>query len=314
MTPAPEPGHPRLRALIGRACAAAAAQPALPRIGIVWPCDASAMRAAADIAAAGLAQPVLIGPLLRIRGAAKAAGLDAGQFEIATSQDDEAQAARTAANLARDGYVGALMKGSLHTDALMGAVVARESGLRGARRIGHAFVFDLPRYPKLLALADCVVNIAPDLPTKHDIVFHAAALLRTLGIAQPKVGVLAAVETVNAAIPATLDARALVRSSAEGRFGPLLLEGPFGFDNAWSAEAARTKGLNSQVAGDADLMIVPDLNAGNILYKSFVYAAGGDCAGLVLGAKVPVVLTSRADSALARLASAALAVLATAGN
>jgi phosphate acetyltransferase/phosphate butyryltransferase len=205
------------------------------------------------------------------------------------------------------------MKGSLHTDELMAAVVARDTGLRGTRRISHAFVFDLPRYPKLLALADCVVNIAPDLKTKHDILANALDLLRALGTPAPKVGIVAAVETVNPAIPATVDAQALVAQAAEGAFGDATVEGPFGFDNAFSAEAARIKGLKSAVAGHADLLLMPDLNAGNMLYKSFVYAAGADCAGLVLGARVPVVLTSRADSLQARLASAALAVLAGGG-
>ena len=199
------------------------------------------------------------------------------------------------------------MKGSLHTDELMAAVVAREAGLRGDKRITHAFVFDLPRYHKLLALADCVVNIAPRLEVKRDILTNALGLLRALGVQQPKVGIVAAVETVNPHIPATLDAQTLCGED----WGDAIVEGPFGFDNAISAEAARIKGLKSRVAGDPDLLLLPDLNAANILYKSFVYIGGGECAGLVLGAKVPVVLTSRADSVLARLASVALAVLAT---
>jgi phosphate acetyltransferase/phosphate butyryltransferase len=206
--------------------------------------------------------------------------------------------------------VQALMKGSLHTDELMSAVVNKDTGLRGTTRISHAFVFDLPRYPKLLALADCVVNIAPDLKTKKDIVGNAIALLRQLGIANPKVGIVTAVETVNPAIAATLDAQALVQMAHEGAWPGAIVEGPMGFDNAISAEAARIKKMNSQVAGDADLLIMPDLNAGNMLYKSFNYIGGGDCAGLVLGAAVPIVLTSRADSLQSRLASVALAVLA----
>jgi phosphate acetyltransferase/phosphate butyryltransferase len=192
----------------------------------------------------------------------------------------------------------------------MSAVVNKDTGLRGTTRISHAFVFDLPRYPKLLALADCVVNIAPDLKTKKDIVSNAIALLRQLGIASPKVGIVTAVETVNPAIAATLDAQALVQMAHEGAWPGAIVEGPMGFDNAISAEAARIKKMNSQVAGDADLLIMPDLNAGNMLYKSFNYIGGGDCAGLVLGAAVPIVLTSRADSLQSRLASVALAVLA----
>ena len=220
-----------------------------------------------------------------------------------------ADAARRACALARSGTEQVLMKGSLHTDDLMGAVVNKDAGLRGSTRISHAFVFDLPRYPKLLALADCVVNIAPDLKTKKDILGNAVALLQALGIAHPKVGIVTAVETVNPAIAATLDARDLVAMAQAGAWPGAIVEGPLGFDNAISAEAARIKKMDSQVAGDADLLVVPDLNAGNMLYKSFNYIGGGDCAGLVLGAAVPIVLTSRADSLQSRLASVALAVL-----
>ena len=203
------------------------------------------------------------------------------------------------------------MKGSLHTDELMSAVIHKSTGLRGTRRISHAFVFDLPRYPKLLALADCVVNISPHVPAKRDILSNAIDLLRRLGVVRPKVGIVAAVETVNPAIQATMDAQTLVDLAREHHeWGDAIVEGPLGFDNAVSAEAARTKGIESQVAGDADLLLVPDLNAGNLLYKSFVYIGGGECAGLVLGARVPIVLTSRADSLTARMASVALAVIA----
>jgi phosphate acetyltransferase len=189
-------------------------------------------------------------------------------------------------------------------------VVHRDTGLRGATRISHAFVFDLPRYHKLLALADCVVNIAPDLRTKRDILSNAVGLLQRIGVARPKVAIVAAVETVNPSIPATLDAQALVALAHDGAWPGAVVEGPFGFDNAISAEAARTKKMDSAVAGDADLLLMPDLNAGNMLYKSFNYIGGGDCAGLVLGARVPIVLTSRADSLQSRIASVALAVLA----
>ena len=192
------------------------------------------------------------------------------------------------------------MKGSLHTDELMSAVIHKGTGLRGSTRISHAFVFDLPRYPKLLALADWVVNISPHVPAKRDILTNAIGLLRTLGVVRPKVGIVAAVETVNPAIQATLDAQTLVELAREHQeWGDAIVEGPLGFDNA-----------ASQVAGDADLLLVPDLNAGNMLYKSFVYIGGGECAGLVLGARVPIVLTSRADSLQARIASVALATIA----
>ncbi len=303
--------HPRLRALVDRARAHSASTAEAPRIGLVYACDALALNAAAGIAREGIARPVLIGPRARIERAADAAEVDAKDFELIETIDAAPEAAVKAVALARDGTVAALMKGSLHTDELMSAIVSKSAGLRTDRRISHAFLFDLPRYHKLLALADCVVNIAPDLKTKQHIVANAVELLQRLGIETPKVAIVTAIETVNPAIPATLDAEALVKlSRSEGAWPGAVVEGPFGFDNAFSAEAARIKKIDSQVAGDADLMLMPDLNAGNMLYKSFNYAGGGDCAGLVLGARVPVVLTSRADSLQARIASVALAVLA----
>ena len=305
---APAHDHPRLAALVARARATAAVAPR--RIALVYPCDAAALGAAARIADEALAIPVLVGPAADIAEAARAAGVALDRFEHVDTEPGPHCAARVATGLAREGAVGALMKGSLHTDELMSAIVDREAGLRGTRRISHLFLFDLPRYPKLLGLADCVVNIAPDVKTKRDILGNAVDLLQRLGVARPKVGILAAVESVNPAIPATLDARALVEMAREGAWPGATVEGPFGFDNAISAEAARIKKIASQVSGDPDLLLVPDLNAGNMLYKSFNYVGGGECAGLVLGARVPVVLTSRADSLIARIASVALAVLA----
>lgn len=303
------PAHPRLTALLARARERAAGA-AAPAVGLVHPCDALALDAAVRMQAAGFARAVLIGSSAGIARAAEASGIDLRQFEIVATGDSPAEAALRATALAREGAVSALMKGSLHTDELMSAVVNKTTGLRGDTRISHAFVFDLPRYPKLLALADCVVNIAPDLKTKRDILGNALRLLKALGITEPKVGIVAAVETVNPAIPATVDAQALVELSRQGEWPGAIVEGPFGFDNAISAEAARIKKIDSQVSGDADLLLMPDLNAGNMLYKSFNYIGGGDCAGLVLGARVPIVLTSRADSLQSRLASVALAVLA----
>jgi phosphate acetyltransferase len=254
---------------------------------------------------------VLIGDYERIVRAAVAAEVDVSAFEIESAPGDPHAAAERAVEMVHAKAVSALMKGSLHTDELMSAVVRKGTGLRGERRISHAFVFDLPRYPKLLALADCVVNIAPHAPAKRDILANAIDLLRVLGVACPKVAIIAAVETINPAIQATLDAQTLVTLSREHReWGDAVVEGPLGFDNAVSAEAARTKGIASLVAGDADLLLVPDLNAGNMLYKSFVYLGGGECAGIVLGARVPIVLTSRADSLVARISSVALAMLA----
>lgn len=306
-TPDVQATHPRLDRLVAQAIARAGSTPAA--LAMVYPCDALAMGAAARILDSGLARPVLIGPADLIAQAAAQAGVDAHRFEVVDTGAHSPDAALHATKLARSGEVSALMKGSLHTDELMSAVVNKVSGLRGSTRISHAFVFDLPRYPKLLALADCVVNIAPDLKTKKDILGNAVALLQALGIVQPKVGIVTAVETVNPAIAATLDARDLVEMAHAGAWPGAIVEGPLGFDNAISAEAARIKKIQSQVAGDADLLVVPDLNAGNMLYKSFNYIGGGDCAGLVLGATVPIVLTSRADSLQSRLASVALAVL-----
>ncbi len=305
----PPPAHPLLAALVARAGERAAAHGA-PRVGIVYPCDAFALDAAARVLEAGIATPVLIGPRAGIARAAGAAAVELQRFEIVDTGAAPAEAALHATTLVRAGALQALMKGSLHTDELMAAMVDRASGLRGATRISHAFLFDLPRYHKLLALADCVVNITPHLPAKRDILTNAIRLLQDLGIAQPKVAIVAAVETVNPAIPATLDARALVELSRGGEWPGAIVDGPFGFDIAISAEAARIKQIASPVPGHADLLLMPDLNAGNMLYKSFNYIGGGDSAGLVLGATVPVVLTSRADSLPSRIASVALAVLA----
>ncbi len=307
--------HPRLHALVQRAtqrATALAQEQGLPVVALVCPSDALSLHSALDMHHAGLARPLLIGPREAILRSAEQAGLPAiaaGLFDIVDVPGTAGDAARQACHLVRSGAASVLMKGSLHSDELMSAVVHKSQGLHGQTRFSHAFVFDLPRYHKLLALADCVVNIAPHLRTKTDIVGNAVAMLQRLGVAHPKVAVVAAVETVKAKIPATEDAQALVEMAAAGRWPNASVEGPFGFDNAFSAQAARIKGLHSKVAGDADLLIMPELNAGNMLYKSFVYVGGGDCAGLVLGGRAPVVLTSRADSALSRLASVALAVL-----
>ncbi len=297
--------HPRLEALVEKA----RRQGADRAIGLVYPCDRLALEAACRMQADGIAKPVLIGPRAAIEAAAATHGFDISAMRCIDVAEPPIESARRACAMARAGELAALMKGSLHTDELMSAVVDREHGLRGTTRISHAFVFDLPRYPKLLAVADCVVNIAPALAVKRDIIGNAITMLQRLGIARPKVGIVAAVETVNPSIPATLDARDLVEAARAGAWPGAIVEGPFGFDNVISSEAARIKHIESQVSGDADLLVVPDLNAGNMLYKSFVYIGGGDCAGLVLGARVPIVLTSRADSALARIASVALAVL-----
>ena len=300
--------HPRLRVLIDQARARARNGP--ETLGVVQPCDPLVLQAAACILDEGVARPVLVGDPNLIARAADAAGVDENDFEIIPTEPQPAAAARTATMLARDGELRALMKGSLHTDELMAAVVDKANGLRGDGRISHVFLFDLPRYHKLLGLSDCVVNISPSLEVKHDILSNAIALLRRLELDHPKVAIIAAVETLNPAIPATVDAQELVRLGRAGRWPGAIVEGSLGFDNAFSVEAARAKHIDSRCAGDFDLMLVPDLNAGNLLYKSFIYVGGGECAGLVVGARVPVVLTSRADSLTSRLASVALAVVA----
>ncbi|MBU6223486.1 MAG: bifunctional enoyl-CoA hydratase/phosphate acetyltransferase [Burkholderiales bacterium] len=299
--------HPRLLDLMMKARASALGKE--HALALVYPCDRLAMDAAQHMRASGMVRPVLIGPRQLIEQAADQASVDWSHFELIDTGTLPQDAARQATTLARNQNVQSIMKGSLHTDELMSAVVNKETGLRTNCRISHTFLFDLPQCHKLLALTDCVVNISPDLRAKQDILTNAVGFLQKLGIAEPKVGIVAAVETVNPAIVATLDAKALVDMSRAGSWPGALVEGPLGFDNAISAQAARIKKIESKLAGDADLLLMPDLNAGNMLYKSLIYIGGADCAGLVLGASVPIVLTSRADSLQSRLASVALAVL-----
>ena len=293
--------HPRLTALIE---VLHDAPPAVT--AVVYPADATVVEAALVAARLGIIEPVFYGPV-GVQALLIAAGASSTQIRWVDTGDFPREAARVAVADAAAGRVALLMKGSLHTDELLGAILARDSGLRGSGRLTHTFVFDLPRYHKLLAVTDAVVNIAPDLQTKTESLIHAIDLMRHVGVAAPKVAVLAAVETVQESIPATLDAQTLAQWGASGRFGNAIIAGPFGFDNAISKRAAATKGIVSAVAGDPDILLVPDLNAGNILYKSFVYIGGGECAGVVQGARVPVILTSRADSLFSRVASCALA-------
>lgn len=287
---------------------------ASPRVAFVHPCDALAIRSAYALLQSGVATPVLVGPRSGILRSGLEAGVNTDDFECVHTSGAAIDSAWRAIALAREGAVSVLMKGSLHTDELMSAVVHRDAGLRMETRISHVSVFELPSYHKLLALTDCGVNIAPDLRVKREIITNAVRLLKALGIVHPKVAILAAVETVNPAIPATMDAAALVEMARDGVWPGAIIEGPLGFDNAISAEAARVKAINSQVSGDVDLLVVPDLNTGNFLYKSFSYVGGGACAALVVGARVPIVVTSRADSIRARIASIAVAVLAAAAD
>lgn len=301
---------PLLDALVSRARRVAAG----PRVALVHPCDALAIRSAYALGQSGVATPILVGPRSGILQAGLEAGVNTDDFECVHTSGAPIESAWRAIALAREGEVSVLMKGSLHTDELMSAVVHRDAGLRMETRISHVSVFELPSYHKLLALTDCGVNIAPDLRVKREIITNALRLLKALGIAHPKVAILAAVETVNPAIPATMDAATLMEMARDGMWPGAIIEGPLGFDNAISAEAAQVKAIKSQVSGDVDLLVVPDLNTGNLLYKSFSYVGGGACAALVVGARVPIVVTSRADSTRARIASVAVAVLAAAAG
>ncbi|PZU91219.1 MAG: enoyl-CoA hydratase [Chelatococcus sp.] len=285
----------------------AKALPAL-RVAIVHPCSPEAILAAVEIRDEGLLEPLLVGPEAKIRAAAEQAGVSLDGIPIEAVEHSHAAACR-AVELAVCGKVAALMKGSLHTDELLGAVVAPGSGLRTDRRISHVYAMDVPAYAKPLVVTDAAINIQPTLDQKRDICQNAIDMLHTLGIAQPLVAVLAAVETVNAKMPSTLDAAALTVMAARGQIRGALVDGPLAFDNAISVEAAHTKGIVSPVAGQADILLVPDLEAGNMLAKQLIYFGGADAAGLVLGARVPIILTSRSDSLRTRVASAALAKL-----
>jgi phosphotransacetylase len=275
---------------------------------VAHPCEATALAGALDAAAQGLIAPILVGPVSRIQQVAAASGLDLGSARLVDAPHSHAAAAK-AVELVRTGEAELLMKGSLHTDELLGAVVARETGLRTGRRLSHVFLMDVPTYHKVLLVTDAAINIAPTLEDKVDICQNAIDLAAALGVARPKVAILAAVETVTSKMPATLDAAALCMMSLRGQIKGGVLDGPLAFDNAISAEAAKTKGIRSEVAGDPDILLAPDLEAGNILAKQLTFLANADSAGLVVGARVPVILTSRADSVRARIASCAVAML-----
>ena len=272
---------------------------------IVHPCDRDSLLGAIEAARRGIIEPVLVGPEAKIRAAAEAANVDLAPYRIVGVEHSHAAAARAVA-MAHNGEVAALMKGSLHTDELMAAVVARDGGLRTARRISHVFLLDVPSYPRLLLVTDAAVNVAPDVLTKADILQNAFDLAHAIGIAEPKAAVLAAVETVNPAMASTVDAAMLCKMVDRGQITGGLVDGPLAFDNAISEEAVRIKGIVSLVAGKADILLAPDLEAGNMVAKQLQYLAGADSAGIVLGARVPIVLTSRADSVRNRLASAAV--------
>jgi phosphotransacetylase len=281
--------------------------PAIPT-AVAHPCDESSLRGAVEAAEAGIIAPLLVGPAERIRAVAEKAGLNIAPYDIvdvAHSHD----AAAEAVNLVRTGRAELLMKGSLHTDELMTEVMKRDTGLRTGRRVSHAFIMDVPTYPKPLIITDAAINIQPTLEDKIDIVQNAIDLVRALGIEQPKVAILSAVETVSPKIPSTIEAAALCKMAQRGQITGGLLEGPLALDNAISPEAARIKGITSPVAGHADILVVPDLEAGNMLAKNLTFLSNADAAGIVLGARVPIILTSRADSVMTRMASCAVAAL-----
>jgi phosphotransacetylase/acyl dehydratase len=278
------------------------------RTAVVWPCDEVSLGGAVQAFNDKLIIPVLVGSEAKIRSLARTMELDLATVQIVDC-DDSRPAAFRAVELARKGEVQMLMKGSLHTDELMSAVVSREGGMRTGRRISHVFALDVPSYHKTLFVTDAAVNIQPDLETKIDILQNAIDMMLTLEILNPKVAILSAVESVNPAIPSTLDAAALCKMVDRGQITGAIVDGPLAFDNAISSDAARIKKIKSRVAGDPDLLMVPNLEAGNILFKELQYLAGALAAGVVVGAKVPIVLTSRADGELARMASCALGVL-----
>jgi phosphate acetyltransferase len=281
---------------------------AVARAIVAHPCDETSLRGAIEAANAGLISPTLVGPAAKINRVAQEHQIDIGGFVVIDAAHSDAAAAK-GVELIRAGEGELLMKGSLHTDELMRAVTAANTGLRTARRISHVFVMDVPTHAETLFITDAAVNIFPDLDAKRDIVQNAVDLFTAVGLGKPRVAILSAVETVTSKIPSTIDAAALCKMAERGQITDATLDGPLAFDNAVEPEAARIKGIHSAVAGRAQILVVPDLEAGNMLAKNLIYLAKADSAGLVLGARVPIVLTSRADSVRSRMASCAVAVL-----
>jgi phosphate acetyltransferase len=275
---------------------------------VVHPCDETSLRGATEAAEAGIIVPILVGPSDRIKRVAHDHKIDIGRFEIVDVPHSDAAAAK-AVELIHQGKGELLMKGSLHTDELMRAVTASATGLRTARRISHVFIMDVPSHPDALFITDAAINIFPDLDAKRDIIQNAIDLFTQTGLGTPRVGILSAVETVTSKIPSTIEAAALCKMAERGQITGGVLDGPLAFDNAISLEAAKIKGIKSEVAGRAQILVVPDLEAGNMLAKNLAFLSHADAAGIVLGARVPIILTSRADSVRARMASCAVAVL-----
>lgn len=296
--------HPRLDAL-----EAAARGKGRLTVAVAYPCSIDSLGAALAAREAGIIDPILVGPRARIEACADALKTSLEGIRLVDAADDPIEASRTAVALAGSGEAGALMKGSQHSDELLGAVVARDANLRTSRRISHVFWFDLPAYHKPLMVTDAVVNIAPTLQNKVDILANAIGFAHAIGLQAPKIALLSAIETVNPDLPSSVDAATLTKMADRGQLKGAVVDGPLAFDNGISAAAAATKGISSPVAGDPDILMVPNLDVGNALYKSFIYMGGGECAGVILGARLPIILTSRSDSRRARIASCALAQL-----
>jgi phosphate acetyltransferase len=275
---------------------------------VAHPCDETSLLGPIEAAEAGLIIPILVGPATKISEVARKLGRNIDRFEVVDAPHSDAAAAKAVA-LVHEGKGELLMKGSLHTDELMREVASSKSGLRTARRISHVFIMDVPTHPETLFITDAAINIFPDLDAKRDIVQNAIDLFTEIGLGTPKVAILSAVETVTSKIPSTIEAAALCKMADRGQISGGLLDGPLAFDNAIDPEAARIKGIKSEVAGRAQILVVPDLEAGNMLAKNLAFIAKADSAGIVLGARVPIILTSRADSVRSRMASCAIAVL-----
>jgi phosphate acetyltransferase len=303
IAPAAHPPESKYERLIAKAKQVAPAQTI-----VVHPCDESSLRGPVEAAELGIIKPILVGPAAKIEKVANEHGIEIRGFQVVDASHSEAAAER-AVEMVHEGKGELLMKGSLHTDELMRAVTNSKTGLRTARRISHVFIMDVPTYPETLFVTDAAINIAPDLDAKRDIIQNAVDLFTQVGLGTPRVAILSAVETVTSKIPSTIVAAALCKMADRGQITNAVLDGPLAFDNAISPEAAKIKGIQSPVAGKAQILIVPDLEAGNMLAKNLIFLSKADSAGLVLGARVPVVLTSRADSVRSRMASCAAAVL-----
>jgi phosphate acetyltransferase len=303
IAPADHPPESKYERLVARAKQVAPAQTI-----VVHPCDESSLRGPVEAAALGIIKPILVGPAARIKKVASDHGIKISDFQVIDAPHSEAAAER-AVELVHEGKGELLMKGSLHTDELMRAVTNSKTGLRTARRISHVFIMDVPTYSETLFVTDAAINISPDLDAKRDIIQNAVDLFTQVDLGTPRVAILSAVETVTAKIPSTIDAAALCKMADRGQITDAIVDGPLAFDNAISPEAAKIKGIQSPVAGKAQILVVPDLEAGNMLAKNLIFLSKADSAGLVLGARVPVVLTSRADSVRSRMASCAAAVL-----